>query len=254
MRGIELLVTNKIENGLAVCLKPLVAPILTHSLVKEIRLLQNNLVEQYYCQPWNDIFYVVWYLVSGKIPWKGLDFNYIQDKLYQGNDQGLSDYIHDVFNLLFLNYIALGLPLINCSLVTRPLMGMSKEFFLLNQINFFKNTSSGKKDITHNRVKPEDLFHCKKSGCFPEAIYTRNLFYNFSSFNFSSMRKIISQSSYKAIDEDELIRIQSVFETIKKNTLMEIHLLYSKNPTIFDRFSRLQLVGNKQILTANQGN
>lgn len=241
MLGLELLATHKVDNGIAVCLKPRVAPILTHSLAREIRLLQNALAEQFYNKPWNDIFYIVWYLFSGNIPWRGLDFGYIHHKLITGKEEDFLDYIHDVFNLLFLNYISLGLPLINCSLVTRPLTGISKEFFLLNQINFFKKHHPDGEGTNHEYFEPMSKSHHINSGCFPEKIYSRNAYYHFSHFNFSSMRKIICQSPYKEIDKGELIKIQSIFELIKKNTLVEIYLIASKKPKLLERLSKVHL-------------
>ncbi len=114
---------------MSVCLKPKIPFVLTPSLAHEIRIFQNKLAEKYYRSPWESAIYVCWHLYAGKIKWKGFDFNYILDVIKNNNNSALVRYIDEVFDLLFLNYVSLDIPLINCSIVNRPVQGISQDFF-----------------------------------------------------------------------------------------------------------------------------
>lgn len=119
---------------------------------------------------------------------------------------------------------------------------MSQEFFWLNQINFIKESIPHAQLSNKNICQINDLAQRgDKKGCFPDNIYRRNLFYHFHKVNYSEMKNIINDAPFEALSYEELEKTQLVFESMKKNTLVEIYSLASKSPNLFERMSRLQM-------------
>ena len=144
MLNLELLAVREIGvNGMSVCLKPRIPVVITPGLVNDIRQLQNSLAEKYLSNTLSEDFYVIWFLEDRRgLNWHGWDFNFIVHCLKKNEDTKLENYICGVFDLIFLNRIGLGFPVINCSIVSRSLTGLSKEFFYLNKICFIHNSNS----------------------------------------------------------------------------------------------------------------
>lgn len=131
MKGLELLVIKEVNAyGVSICLKPCLPEVITPTLANEIRHFQDSLAEHYFSSPWDGYFYVIWYSHRGHgLCSRGLDFGYILDTIVNHKEQALEVYIRNLFDLMFLNYIGLGLPVINCSIVDRAVTGISQEFF-----------------------------------------------------------------------------------------------------------------------------
>lgn len=241
MSKIELLaIQNSDINGMIVCLKPNVPFVLTPSLAHEIRNLQDVVAENYYRTPWNAPFHVVWYLHTGRIPWKGLDFKYIHQALQLHKDKWLDTYINEIFDLLFINYIGFGVPIINCSIITRPLCGISQDFFYLNHINFIK-TRKQTRNTPFNKLYQEiDIHEISKNLSFPDKLYSRNKFYGFNFINYAKMKDIVDTKPYVPIEIEAQLDIKNIFNGIKENTKEEIYAIASRNIKIFERLARHQ--------------
>lgn len=239
MLGLELLVIKEINShGISVCLKPCMPEVITPTLASEIRHLQNSLVEQYISSPWEGYFYVIWYSHRGHgTCGRGLDFNYILESIYSNREIKFEAYIKDLFDLLFLNYVGLGLPLINCSIVDRVISGISQEFFFLNKINFIKSYSA---DILGTKISPVNFFDVANNLVFPKTIYQNNLFYKFCYFDLKSMRNLIANTSANAIDEDNLEHIRHIFDDMRDQTITEIYKLASTNLKLLERVAKMQ--------------
>nr|WP_255666663.1 MULTISPECIES: hypothetical protein [unclassified Legionella] len=226
---------------MAVCLKPRIPYIITPSLVLEIRKLQNQIAEQYYKNPWDGIYYLLWYLHSDTTPWKGLDFHFIHKALLSHREHAIEHYIENLFELLFINYVGFGLPVINCSIVNRKLSGISQDFFYLNQINFIKRYkelncfSQNKLPFSKLNFSPE----IRKTS-FPFKIYTRNNFYVFDSINLNSMRKILGAYRYSPIYLPQQNEIKLIFKQKRQETIAKIYQLASKNINLIERFALIQ--------------
>lgn len=230
-------------NGLTVCLKPLTPYVITHSLVKEIRKLQNKVAENYYKQPWDDIYYIFWYLHEGKIPWKGLDFNFIHDCFKSNKESKFEEYIEHIFSLLFLNYVGLDLPLVNCSIVNRNTVGISSEIFFLNRINFIKCLHNQQVVELKNSVNEQitQINPMKKvKMTFPEEVYARNKFYKINCFKLSCMRDILLENGFTAFSPIEKNHIKCLFEQKKEETLNRFYALASKYHNVFERLAQVQ--------------
>jgi hypothetical protein len=244
VHNIELLAIRDYKtNGMAVCLKPRLPYIITPSLVCEIRKLQNKIAEEYYAKPWEGIYYLLWYLHSDTAPWKGLDFNFIYEALHNHHEDKIEHYIESIFELFFINYLGLGLPLINCSIINRKLSGISQDFFYLNRINFIRrykelNCLSFNK---HPFSKLDFNTEIKRTS-FPHKIYTRNNFYAFNYIDLISMRKILSSHQYNPISAAQQNVLKLIFDQISQKTLARIYRLASENMSLIERFAAIQSV------------
>lgn len=248
MKNLELLVVeDNQKNGMRVCLKPSAPEVLTPTLINQICDLQKMLIDRYLSSPWDGYYYVIWYYHKnhGKSG-RGLDFNFIWNTLRQHKDNDFESYINNIFDLLFLNNVGLGLPIINCSITDRAITGISQEFFILNQINFMKTDSTS--SIT--QVYLNDI---AKNIVFPEYIYENNLFYLFNTYDFNSMCKLISQFKTDIPDKDKLERIRSTFNKMKDDTINEIYniafnktKLLARLASIQTRHARLSSIGSRK--------
>ena len=246
MQNVELLVIDDHDiNGLIVCLKPHVPMVLTPTLAHEIRHLQNSIAERYYKNPWEDPFYIIWYLHAGKIPWKGLDFTFVHNALINHQEKVIESYLNDIFNLLYINYISFGFPIINCSIITRPLRGISQDFFYLNHINFIKTKKNHANPPAHKRYNKLHVQQIGKKLYLPDDLHARNTFYGFNSINYSEMKEIIDSIQHVPFDENNQQILKETFNEIKSNTLAEIYELASRNMKLLERLSRIQTVEHK---------
>ncbi|WP_419420850.1 hypothetical protein ACNVED_06010 [Legionella sp. D16C41] len=235
MKKLELLVVEDNQrNGMRVCLKPRLPEVLTPTLINQICDLQKMLIDRYLSSPWDGYYYVIWYYhknhgQSGR----GLDFNFIWDALRQHRDHDFESYISNIFNLLFLNCVGLGLPLINCSITDRSITGISQEFFILNQVNFMKTNSS--KYLT--QVNLSDI---AKNLVFPKHIYENNLFYTFNTYDFNSMRKLIARFTIDTPEKDKLERMRLIFDKVKNDTIKEIYNIAVNKTKLLARLASMQ--------------
>ncbi|KTD66292.1 hypothetical protein [Legionella spiritensis] len=239
MKHVELLVIEETQlHGVRVCLKPCSPEVLTHSLIKDIRDLQNSLVDRYLTSPWEGCFYVIWYSHRNHgTRGRGLDFNFIFDSIIHRKENEFENYICMVFDLLFLNYIGLGIPLLNCSIVDRKITGISQEFFLLNQINFLRKDALDKSDDAFHEVHLPEI---SNNFVFPEDIYKRNSFYTFYNYDLNLMQHLISETGVRIIGGNELEEIKQIFETIKNETITQIYNMASKNTKVLERLAHIQ--------------
>ena len=242
MNHTQLLVTKQnTDNGLIVYLKPKTSYVMAPLLIQEIRSFQNQLVNDYYSNPWDHILYIIWSYHPGKITLKGLDFSFIYSCLEKGDRDSVINYLNDTFELLFLNYIGLDLPIINCSIIERPFSGCGREFFFMNQINFIKNNhfqhSSDDKDSNLERI---DIKSAIKKNYFPDSIYEDNVYYTFLRKNLEKMKTIISDFEFKKRSPEELNNKKKIFDMKRDEALNKIVSAYDKNNNIIKRFSDLQ--------------
>lgn len=243
MSGLELFVYRGENNPqvMSVCLKPKIPFVLTPSLAHEIRTFQNKLVEKYYKSPWQSVAYIFWHLYAGNIKWKGFDFKYIYDALNSRNNSLLERYLDEVFDLLFLNYVSLDIPVINCSIVNRKVRGISQDFFFVNQINFIKS-----QQFTNLRTDREpsirllDIDKYKKKLSFPKTIYARNMYYEYQHMNLSDIGDIVGSYLYEPIPLNELEKSKRIFEDLKETTLATLYHMASKNFKLIERLAHLQ--------------
>lgn len=242
MSKIELLaIQNPDVNGLAVCLKPNVPYVLTPSLAHEIRNLQDVVSERYYKNPWNKPYYIIWHLHTGQIPWKGLDFKFIHQSLINHKDKRLESYLNEIFSLLFINYIGFGVPIINCSIITRPLSGISQDFFYLNHINFIKTKKHTGNTPFNTLYQELSVQQISKNLYFPDKLYSRNEFYGFDFINYTKMKHIVDTRQYVPIAVETQLDIKNIFNEIKENTMSEIYTIASRNIKIFERLAKHQI-------------
>ncbi|WP_454780457.1 hypothetical protein [Legionella sp. WA2022007384] len=248
MHNIELLaIRDHKTNGMAVCLKPKIPYIITPSLVHEIRKLQNKIAEQYYAKPWDGVYYLLWYLHSGTTPWKGLDFHFIHEALLSHHEHKIELYIEKIFELLFINYVGFGLPLINCSFVNRKLSGISQDFFYLNRINFIKRYKELNCSCFNKLPFSKLDFNTQiKKASFPFKIYTRNNFYAFDAIDLNSMKKILHSHRYLPISQAQQNEIRLIFNQIGQNTISRIYQLASENIHLIERFSSIQSMASQK--------
>ncbi|QMT59475.1 hypothetical protein [Legionella sp. PC997] len=247
MHNIELLAirANK-TNGMTVCLKPKIPYIITPSLVHEIRKLQNKIAEQYYAKPWDGVYYLLWYLHFDTTPWKGLDFHFIHEALLNHHEHKIELYIEKIFELLFINYVGLGLPLINCSFVNRKLSGISQDFFYLNRINFIKRYKEFDSTCYNKQPFSKLNFNTEiKKASFPIKIYTRNNFYAFDAIDLHLMKKILCSHRYSPILPQQQNEIRLIFNQISQETIARIYQLASENIHLIERFSLIQSANQK---------
>lgn len=250
MRSIELLVTREIQkNGIAVCLNPSASYVLTPTLAHEIRQFQNHLAEQYFSNPWDGVLYIVWYLNECNQPaWRGLDFQFILETLKNHQEQKLEKYLHELFDLLYLNYIALGLPIINCSIVNHKLAGISQEFFLLNQINFFKLKPT---QFSTEVIEPINFDQTFSKCAFPRYIYDCSHVYGFNSLNLNAMRNTLKTIQHKPFDETKLNQIKAIFDEVRDETQKVIYKLALTKPNLIKRMADIQVL-NSAFCSSNE--
>ena len=234
MKSVELLAIRlRNGRGMAVCLKPKTPYVMTNSIVNEIKDFQKKVVGEYYSKPWNGIYFIVWYLHSSNIPWKGFDFDFIYNSFLNHNEVKVENYIEDVFELLFINYVGLGLPLLSCSIVNRETHGISKEFFLLNRINFIKK--NGKNISTNNAINLEKI-----QPHFSPKIYMRNSIHEMEKFNISAINEVLYFFKFDSISECELQDIKHHFDEIRRKTILKIYEFAKKDIHLLRRISELQ--------------
>lgn len=237
MGRVELLAMKHLDNGMAICLKPKKSFVMTKTLVDDIRVIQKKIVEKYYSEPWDGIYYLVWYLYAGNIPWKGLDFAYIYKTLLKNREKEVDQYIGDIYEILFLNYIGLGLPVLSCSIANREVSGVSKEFFLLNRVSFIKNIKSPSEE---SHMKKIDLHLENTKMHFSPEIYKRNHCYKMDFVDVASIGKVLNEINFKPLSGCEIEKIKLHFDEMKEQTLFKIQHLATKNLNIFNRLSGIQ--------------
>lgn len=243
MKHLELLVIEERNlNGMRICLKPNTPEVLTPTLIYSIRNLQDMLIRRYLSTPWEGYFYVIWYFHKNcGVKSRGLDFNFIFDSVSSHHDKEFENYINNLFDLLFLNYIGLGIPLINCSIVDRTLSGVSQEFFILNQINFLKNTRLLASNHSILEIHLQDI---AKNVVFPLHIYKKNLFYTFYSYDFHSMQRLLSRATINFTQTHNIKAVQSIFDAIKNETISQIYEIASKKINVLYRLAKIQQTNN----------
>lgn len=236
MSQYELLAVREVSaRGMYICLRPHIPLVITPGLVKEIRSVQNTLAENYISGSLSGHFYIIWFLENHKhLGCNGLDFNFILSCLKNHKEEDLMRYIDGVFNIMFLNHIGLGFPIINCSIVTQSLHGMSKEFFLLNRICFIKNIQS-------KGIKKFDIHNVVNGLLFQKELYEKNQYYHFDSMRLGGMRRTIEAVDFETPLADEIDGIREQFEGIKKELLKKIYQTASKNLKILERIARYDL-------------
>lgn len=241
MHSNELLILGgREDNGFSLCLKPKIPFVLTPSLAHEIRRFQNKLAEEYYKEAWERIYCLIWHLNAGHPIWKGFDFSFIYSTLKNSKDSDLECYIDEVFNLLFLNYIGLGLPLINCSIINCPIRGISQDFFFINHINFIK--VSKEENLVENqeyRIQPLDYSAFNKLS-LPKEIYNRNEYYGFYQMDLLLMRQFIEAINYNPENQEKVEQIKMMFNELKEETIKTLHQMASKNIKLLERMAKKQ--------------
>lgn len=235
MTNLELIITGEEnDNGLFVCLKPKVPALITPTLVDNLRKLQDSLAEKYLSNSFDNYFYVVWYLDNySNNSCKGLDYSFILNCLKNNLDSELEHYITRVFNLIFLNYIGLGLPIINCSIVNRRLTGISNDFFLLNNICFIY-------DVNVNDVYKIDIHKKFFKLVFEQNVYERNHYYGFRSMQIAKIRSVMEDIAYNIPSLEEINHLRIKFDMMQEKTISGIYDLASKNIKILERLARIK--------------
>lgn len=233
MLNLELLAVSEIGvSGMSVCLKPRIPVVITPGLVVEMRNLQNSLAEKYLTNTIEGAFYVIWFLEDRRgMGCRGLDFAFLSNCIKNHKDDELERYINGVFDLIFLNYIGLGFPIINCSIISRALTGLSKEFFFLNKICFMhKSGAEGVQKFALSDNRTPLLFN--------KELYDKNHYFYFNSLRLDVMRAKIEEISYDIPTVDQISTLQDQFETIKKDTIKTIYEIASRDLKILDRMAR----------------
>lgn len=236
MLNLELLAVREIGvNGMSVCLKPKVPVVITPGLVNEIRQLQNSLAEKYLSNALSEYFYVVWFLEDRRgMSFHGLDFNFIVQCIKNNQNTKLENYIDGIFNLIFLNRVGLGFPIINCSIVNRALFGLSKELFLLNKICFIRNTCSP-------GIQKVKLFNEQTPSLLQKEIYETNHYFYFDALRIDKMRSIMEEIDYDIPTAEEIEQIKKQFEALKYETLQGIYEIATRNIKILERMAKNDL-------------
>ena len=240
MLKFELLATRETGvNGMTVCLKPRMPVVITPGLVQEIRQLQNSLAEQYLSKKLSDNFYVIWFLENRQgVNYRGLDFDYIVKCLKNNKHTDLENYIEGIYNLIFLNHIGLGFPIINCSIISRVLTGLSQEFFFTNKICFIHNSQSA--GIEEISITDEN-----KGLLLNKKIYGNNRYFYFDFLHLGKMRNIIETTASPIDNITDLNALKDEFETIKKQTLTRIYCTAGKGINILERMADTDRIHSK---------
>lgn len=232
MLKLELLTTHDdSSNGMTVCLKPRIKAVITPGLVEEIRRLQNSLAERYLSNKLRDNFYVIWHLENREgLCYRGLDFDFILNCIKNDKNTQLEDYIEGIYNLIFLNHIGLGFPIINCSIVSRTLSGLSREFFFINKLCFIHNDrETGIRETTITNGKNQLLLN--------KDIYNKNRYFYFDFIRTEKMRDIIQETNSSPLDQDEIISLKNQFENLKKSTLSRLYASAAQNLKTIERMA-----------------
>jgi len=235
MARIELLAHREVGiNGMEIALKPNVPFIITPTLVRKIRILQDKMAQKYFQTPWEGVFYMVWHMeVSNLVHWKGLDYSYIYQLLLTHQGTKVEKYIDDIFDVLFLTYVGLALPILNCSIIDRKTTGLSREFFLLNKICFIHDDSI--EDIVPINMNSDQLL------VFPKEIYAQNRYFLFKEMDYTKMRALIESIDLPVLDEEALAIKQKIFEDMKKLTLETLfHYANDNKMKILKRLAGMQ--------------
>lgn len=242
MQSTELLILKELNsNGMGICLRPKLQPVITVSLTKEIRNLQDSIAEKYYQSPWDDYFYLVWYLDNSlKTPWVGFDFKFIDQAFKTHQESEAEIYIERIFDIIFLNYIGMGLPLINCSIINKDVTSLSREFFFLNTISFINC-----KDKTP--FIPLSICNEFRRLTFNEAIYQNNHYFYFNALRFGTMRRIIQSVEKKHLSDEEIKRIKQEFDAVKQQTIARIYDIARHRRALFS------WLANRQAMPAESG-
>lgn len=240
MISMELLVLRDVvDNGAAVCLKPNGVDALTPDLVTEMRRVQDLLAERYMTNPWEGLYYLVWYLDKTKpIGRMGIDYNYVNTCMRTRKERCLEAYLEKLFDLLYLNYIGLGLPVVNCSLVDRSIGGITREFFYLNRLNFVRvSRFSLVKPNSIMRVNNEEVVINSK---FPKFMYDRNQYYQYQHFALKPFHDAISEAEIEPFDAQNMQEIRKIFDVICHETIEELITSYEAKPKLLERLARRQ--------------
>jgi hypothetical protein len=239
-KNTELLIIKEIDSqGVAVCLKPNYPKVISPSLVDRIRDFQDSLANQYFSTPWDEYLYVMWYCHRNQGTSKlGFDFNFIIYTLRERKEHKLETYIKNLVDILFLNYISLGLPIVNCSIIDKKISGVFQEFFYLNKINFIKYADN-KNDS--NSIIKVDVFELSNHLSLSKSIYDSNIYYQCPSFDLSAMKSMLETTQVGSIDETTLKEIRHQFDEMYQTTLASIYNLASKNPSLLKRLAQMQL-------------
>lgn len=207
----ELLIMKELgAQGIRICLKPSCPNVITPSLINEIRDFQDSLANQYFSCPWEGCLYIFWYYHRRHgMAKRGLDFNYILQCIQKHQESKLEAYIANMFNLLFLNYIGLGLPIINCSIVGKKISGIFQDFFYLNRVNFIKKFEVNPDSTESSRI---NVFDVANQLLFHETIYQNNIYYHCPSFDLNQMKQIIENTKLNLFDNDKIKDLSACFE------------------------------------------
>lgn len=235
MLKLDLIITeDENDNGMSVCLRPKTPILLTPSLIQQLRDLQNSIADKVLSNSFDHYFYVVWYLENlSKRSWNGLAFNFIVNCIKNHAEKQFEDYIDKVFNFIFLNYIGLGLPVINCSIITHDLTGISKDFFLLNKLCFIH-------DSTTRGINKMELHKEFPNLVFNHELYQKNLYFNYHSMQLDKIKTILEKVQYDIPSAEEIAVIKKQFDGLKDETIEEIYRLASKNIKILERLARVR--------------
>jgi hypothetical protein len=231
----EVLVYQEIaEKGMVVALKPSTPGLITPRLVEDIRRLQDQLVEKYIRSPWEGIFYVIWHMEhSYNTPWHGLDYQYILSCLRSNKEGQFEKYIHDMFDLLFLVHVDLGLPVVNCAILDRTTSGLSSEFFYLMDICFVQDSSA-------SVIQAVDAAGVNASPVFTSQVYQNKHYYLLPQLNLDMMREKMERVVPYAIVQQSLEQDRVIFETLKEITVETIYSYVRHKPKVLDRLGEMQ--------------
>lgn len=235
MLKLDLIVTkDENNNGMCVCLRPQTSVLLSPKLVHELRELQNSLADKILSNSLDHYYYVIWYLEHiNKRCWSGLAYNFIVDCIKNRSEIEFEKYIDEVFNFIFLNYIGLGLPVINCSIITHDLTGISKDFFLLNKLCFIHDSNA-------HGINQIDVKKQVSKLVFDPALYEKNSYFCYESMQIDKIRTIIEKAHYEIPSSQEIIAIKKQFDRLKDETIETIYSLASKDIRILERLARLR--------------
>ncbi|CEG56646.1 hypothetical protein [Legionella fallonii] len=233
MLDLELLAVREMGvNGMSVCLKPKIPVVITPGLVNEIRQLQNSLADKYLSNVLNDYFYIVWFLEDRRgLGCRGLDFNFIVNCIKKNHETKLESYISGIFDLLFLNRVGLGFPIINCSIVNRALTGLSKEFFFLNKICFIRNNAAPD-------IQKINIFNELSPFLLGKELYENNHYFYFHALQLDRMRLLIEDIDYEVPTVEEVNQIKNHFESMKKATMKGIYDIAERNIKVLERMAK----------------
>lgn len=236
MLDLELLAVREIGvNGMSVCLKPKIPVVITPGLVNEIRQLQNSLADKYLSNIIDDYFYIVWFLEDRRgLSCRGLDFNFIVRCIKENQEAKLENYINGIFDLLFLNRVGLGFPIINCSIVNRAVSGLSKEFFFLNKICFIRNNATPE-------IQKVNLINELSPFLLEKQLYESNHYFYYHALQLDRMRSLIEDIDYEVPTIEEVNQIKHHFESMKTATIEGIYNIAERNIKVLERMAKSDL-------------